>query len=147
VRATPTGGERAPGFELTTVDGGTVSLAELLGKPVVVEFFASWCPSCKENAEHLVRVNETFGDQVRIVPIDVDPSESADAIREFVDRYGITWPVAVDEQGEVSSAYGVGRLSTEVLIGSEGTIRHVETGVADHDRVVGILEDLVEGPT
>jgi len=144
VRAPPEGGRRAPGFDLTTVHGGTVQLADLVGQPVVLEFFATWCPSCKENARHLVDVHERFGANVSIVSIGVDPAESPAAIRDFVRTNGIDWPVAIDEQGEVSTRYSVGQLSTEVLVAPDGTIRHVETGVADHERVVGILERMLE---
>jgi peroxiredoxin len=140
----PSEGEtRAPSFNLTTLEGGSVSLAQFHGKPVVVEFFATWCPSCRENADHLADVREAVGDDVAIVSIGVDPWESSTSLRSFVEEHNVTWPVAVDEQGEVADAYSVGTLSTEVIVGPEGVIRHVETGVADHDRVVAVLEDLL----
>jgi len=143
VRGPPEGQTRAPSFELTTLAGETISLDAMLGQPVVVEFFATWCPSCAENAGHLTQLRDEFGDRVQIVSIGVDPWESPSSLGSFVDEHGITWPVAVDEQGEVASDYGVGTLSTEVIVDAHGVIRHVETGVADHDRVVAILEGLL----
>lgn len=144
LRGPPQGERRAPSFNLTRVDGGRVALADLLGKPVVIEFFATWCPSCRENADHLASVQERFGDRVNIVSIDVDPWESSKAIRSFIDEHNVTWPVAVDEKGEVSQDYSVGTLSTEVVVDPQGVIRHVETGVVDHDRIVDLLEALLE---
>lgn len=144
LRGPPEGQRRAPSFELKQVGGGSIALDEMLGRPVVIEFFATWCPSCRENAEHLARVAHAFGEDVAIVSIDVDPWESTEAIRSFIDAHNVTWPVAVDEKGEVSNAYSVGTLSTEVIVDAHGTIRHVETGVADHERVVDILAHLVE---
>jgi len=143
LRGPPEGDERAPSFELTSLEGERVALEDLLGQPVVIEFFATWCPSCAENADHLVQVHERFGDAVNIVSIGVDPWESPESLNSFVDEHGITWPVAVDESGDVSEAYGVGTLSTEVLVDPTGVIRLVETGVADHDRVASVLERLV----
>lgn len=146
-RGPPQGTRRAPSFTLTTVNGSQVSLEDLLGRPVVLEFFATWCPSCIKNTEHLNRLEARFGDRIHILSIDVDPWEKAPAIRSFIQQNDVSWPVAVDEQGRVSQAYHVGSLSTEVLVSPDGAIVHVETGVADHDRVAGILADLLEAQT
>lgn len=143
IRGPAEGTRRAPGFTLATVDGSQIALEELLGRPVVLEFFATWCPSCAKNAEHLGRVQERFGDDVNIVSIDVDPWEKPAAIRSFMRQHDVTWPVALDQQGHVSQDYHVGTLSTEVIVSPSGTIVHVETGVADHERVVSILEGLI----
>jgi peroxiredoxin len=142
LRGPSEGEQRAPSFELTTLEGEPIALQDLLGKPVVIEFFATWCPSCRENAKHLVQVHEEFGDRVNIVSIDVDPWESPESLRSFVEENDVRWPVAVDEQGDVSNDYGVGTLSTEVVVDARGVIRHVETGVADHERVVSLLASL-----
>lgn len=146
IRGPPEGVRRAPGFNLTTVDGSPISLRELLGEPVVLEFFATWCPSCIENTEHLNRLEARFGERIRIVSIDVDPWEEPAAIRSFIRQNDVSWPVAVDEDGRVSQAYRVGSLSTEVIVSPSGAIVHTETGVADHDRVVQVIESLLEQP-
>lgn len=143
IRGPAEGTRRAPGFTLATVDGAQISLEEMLGRPVVLEFFATWCPSCAKNAEHLSRVQDRFGDDVNIVSIDVDPWEKPTAIRSFTRQHDVTWPVALDQQGHVSQDYHVGSLSTEVIVSPSGTVVHVENGVADHDRIVSILEGLI----
>jgi len=142
-RGPPSGAERAPGFELEALDGSTVALADLLDRPVVLEFFATWCPSCAENAEHLAQVEERFGDRVHIVSVAVDPWEERRAFEAFAEEHGVTWPIVVDEHGEVAESYGVGSLSTEVVVAPGGAVLHTETGVADHERVVRVLEELL----
>ncbi len=143
IRGPPEGQRRAPGFDLTTVNGTRVTLEDLLDRPVVIEFFATWCPSCIKNTEHLNRLVDRFGDRVNIISIGVDPWESSTALESFIEANDVTWPVAVDEQGRVSQAYHVGSLSTEVLVSPAGAIVHTETGVADHERVVAVLEDVL----
>ncbi len=148
-RGPPSSQQRAPGFEATSLEGEPVSLADLLGQPVVLEFFATWCPSCEENAQHLREVKDRFGDEVAIVSIGVDPWEEGASFQRFIADHDITWPVIVDEEGGLSSAYGVGSLSTEVLVDPDGFIVHTEAGVADHERVTSVLEELTgdrEGP-
>jgi aspartate kinase len=61
----------------------------------------------------------------------------------FIEPGHPDWPIVVDEHGEVAEAYGVGSLSTEVIVAPDGTIVHTETGVADHDRVVRVLTSLL----
>lgn len=139
-RGPPEGAQRAPDFAVNTLNGTSLELSELLDRPIVLEFFATWCPSCAENADHLAEVRDRFGNQVRIVSIGVDPWEKPDAFRSFAREHDVTWPIAVDEDGEIAQAYGVGSLSTEIVVSEHGAIVHTETGVADHERVVGVLE-------
>lgn len=143
IRAPPEGVRRAPAFDLTTVHGEHISLDDLLGQPVVLEFFATWCPSCIENTRHLRALEDQFGSKVQIVSIDVSSLDQASQLESFIRDNGVTWPVAVDQDGSVARSYGVGALSTEVIVDPEGTIVHVETGVANHDRVVGVIEGLL----
>ncbi len=143
-RGPPSEAQRAPGFEANALNDGNVSLEELLGNPVVLEFFATWCPSCEENANHLNRIHERFGDTVHIVSIGIDPWEEGASFQRFIDANDVSWPVIVDEDGSLAKAYSVGSLSTGIVISPEGFIVHTETGVANHERVVAVLEGILE---
>lgn len=143
VRTPPEGQRRAPSFTVTTLNGTEVSLSDHAGKPLILEFFASWCPSCAKNTDHLSLLQETYGSQIAILAIDVDPWEKRAELRAFIEDNDVTWPIALDRSGEVSRAYGVGSLSTEVIVSPEGAIVHTETGVADHERVSRIVHDLL----
>lgn len=146
-RGPPGEAQRATGFQKAAVNGDTVTFAGLLGTPIVLEFFATWCPSCEENAKHLNRIEERFGDDVHIVSIGVDPWEEGASFERFIEENDVSWPVVVDGDGSLARAYGVGSLSTGVVINQEGLVVHTETGVADHERVVRVLEDLLEEST
>lgn len=143
IRTPPEGQRRAPSFTVTTLNGTEVSLADQAGQPLILEFFASWCPSCAKNTDHLSQLQTTYGSQITILAIDVDPWEKRAELRAFIEDNDVTWPIALDRSGEVSRAYGVGSLSTEVIVSPEGAIVHTETGVADHERVSRIVHDLL----
>ena len=143
IRTPPPGQRRAPDFTLTTLNGTEVTLSDYQGEVLVLEFFASWCPSCRKNTEHLSRLQLTYQDQVNILAVDVDPWEGPEDLESFIEQNDVTWPIALDRGGEVSRAYGVGALSTEMIISPQGAIVHVETGVADHERVSRIVHDLL----
>lgn len=143
IRVPPEGQRRAPSFTVTTLNGTEVSLSDHAGEPLILEFFASWCPSCRENTDHLSKLQATYGDRINILAIDVDPWEEHPQLRAFIEANDVTWPIALDRSGEVSRAYGVGALSTEVVISPQGAIVHTETGVADHERVSRIVHDLL----
>lgn len=144
VRAPPGTVRRAPAFRVDAVTRpGTVDLASLEGRPAVLEFFATWCPSCLKNVAHLKELQATYGDDVVIVSIGVDPWESADELRSFAEAQGIGWTLARDAEGTAARDFRVGQLSTEFVLDANGNIVHIETGVADHLRVSRIVHDLV----
>jgi cytochrome c biogenesis protein CcmG/thiol:disulfide interchange protein DsbE len=100
----------APDFTLTTFDGAKISIADLRGKPVVINFWASWCPPCRVEAPLLEQAWGAFKERgVSFLGVDIqDKKEDALAyIREF----GVTYPNGPDPTGEISIDYGVsGRL-------------------------------------
>jgi cytochrome c biogenesis protein CcmG/thiol:disulfide interchange protein DsbE len=103
-------GGAAPEFELPLLDGsGTLSSDDLKGGPVVVNFFASWCFPCREEAPDLQRLSEKYADQgVRFVGVNVQGGlpptllDSEIGAREFVDEFDITYPVVADKDGELA---------------------------------------------
>lgn len=105
-------GTAAPEFELPLLDGsGTLSSDDLRGSPVVVNFFASWCFPCREEAPLLERLSREYAsDGVRFVGVNIQgglPPTLLDSQRgaeEFVDDFGITYPVVVDRDGDLAKS-------------------------------------------
>lgn len=104
-------GRVAPEFELPLLDGsGTLSSDELRGKPVVVNFFASWCLPCREEAPLLVRLSREYADEVTFVGVNVQGGlpttllDSQKGAEEFVEEFGITYPVVVDDEGDLAES-------------------------------------------
>jgi len=112
---------QAPNFTLNRLKGGTIELASYRGqKPVVLDFFATWCPNCRRDMPHLNGLYEKYKDQVEVIGIDLQ--EQASLITPFTTDLVITFPIALDSDGKVSQLYGVRYTNFHVLIDKAGNI-------------------------
>jgi cytochrome c biogenesis protein CcmG, thiol:disulfide interchange protein DsbE len=119
----PKVGAAAPRFALPRLDGsGTLSLAGLRGKAVVLNFWASWCVPCKSEApviEQLWRQYMSKG----VVFVGIDTNDASTDARRFVDAHGITYPVVVDKHGLVASnSYDIGDLPVTYFVNRQGRL-------------------------
>lgn len=139
----PEADARAPSFTLPTLDGGEVSLADYEGQPVVLDFWASWCPNCNKTAPHLTRFAEERSD-VAVIGINMD-REGKSTIQDHVDKYGVKYPVALDEAGSVTETYRVTATSTYIFIDAEGVIRDIKAGTAlEYEDFEAAYRDMAE---
>ncbi len=118
---TPLLGSTAPSFALRSTSGQVVRLSNLHGHPVVVNFFASWCVSCRADESNLVRVSRRFGSRVRFVGIIFEDSGRAAA--DFTRQRGGAWPDLVDPGGRTAVAYGVTGIPETFFINSRGVVK------------------------
>ncbi len=93
-------GSAAPDFTLELLDGGTVQLAELKGKPVVVNFFATWCQWCVYEMPDIEKIYNDYGDDIHVVIIDVD--EPIKDVERFLEKTPYPMPFALDDGGKVA---------------------------------------------
>ena len=131
-QVTPGGGGRAPSFSLTGTDGNQVTLADLAGEPLVINFWASYCPPCKAEMPLLQR-RVTASSKVRLVLI--NEGDSSQTARDFLGATGIQLPALLDSDLAVGRAYGVVPLPTTVFVRADGTIAGRQVGELD-DRVL-----------
>jgi len=111
----------APNFTLDRLGGGTIELASYRGqKPVVLDFFATWCPNCRRDMPHLNTLYEKYNDRVEIIGIDLQ--EQAPLVQKFATELGLTFPIALDTKGQVAQQYGVRYTNFHVLINREGNV-------------------------
>jgi cytochrome c biogenesis protein CcmG, thiol:disulfide interchange protein DsbE len=124
----------APEFTLERLDGeGDLSLESLRGKPVVLNFWASWCGPCKDEAPLLEEASKRWAGKVAFVGVDVKDFRG-DA-RKFLERYGVTYPNVYDGKGSTIGRYGVTGYPETYFIDAEGRVRY---------RIAGPVEDAEE---
>ena len=126
----PIVGRRAPDFTLGALDGGTGSLTGLAGKPVVVNFFATWCLPCKKELPAFQELSTRYAEQ-GLTFVLVDMQEDPDDVASFLGELGITLPAVVDSSGEVGKTYRVRGLPSTFFVGRDGLIKQAQLGELD----------------
>jgi cytochrome c biogenesis protein CcmG/thiol:disulfide interchange protein DsbE len=145
VSSTPGSGPVAPAFELDLLDGsGSVDLASYSGHPVVLNFWASWCGPCKDEAGTLEEAWQRWSKRgVEIVGIDT--RDSADPAQAFVAAHRITYPIAVDAPGETADRYGVAGMPQTFVISGDGRIVSRTLGPITEAKINSVLAPLGPG--
>ncbi|MRS04766.1 TlpA family protein disulfide reductase [bacterium] len=123
-------GSVAPDFDLLDRAGQSVQLSDFLGKVVVVNFWASWCPPCREEMPALQAIAAQYADQDLVVlGINTTYTDSREDALEFIDELGLTIPILFDETGEVTEKeYGVVGLPVTFWIKPDGKIHSIHAG-------------------
>ncbi len=125
-----TPGDTAPAFTLKTLEGSRDSLANYTGHPVLINFWGTWCPPCREEMPRLVaayQAHQSAG--LIILAIDrIDQEVSKQDVRQFVAEFQMPFPVLLDERGKVFRRYKLHGLPTSVFIGADGVVRAVNPG-------------------
>ncbi|MEP6693286.1 MAG: TlpA disulfide reductase family protein [Chloroflexota bacterium] len=139
---TGTVGKPAAAFTADRIEGaGTLSLSDYAGKVVVLNFFASWCPPCKEENPALVRVWERYRTS-DVAFIGIVYQDSTDKAREYVRANGVTWPTVQDGDGRISFAYGVFGPPETYFIGPDGIIAGRHIGPIDEATLITAIDSL-----
>lgn len=116
--------EPAPPFTLATLDGDSVSLSDLRGRVVLLNFWASWCPPCRIEMPGFERIyRERAGDGFTILGIATDVHATA-SIRAFLDEHDITYPTLLARPSVIRAYGGIDALPESFLLDREGRIRH-----------------------
>lgn len=125
-------GRQAPDLSIHALNGkGMISLQALQGKVVIVDFWATWCPPCKQSFPKLEALSTKVGDNVRIVGISVDVEKQG--ILEFAKELGATFAIGWDEGQTLASQWRVRTMPTTFIVDGSGKIRYVHDGYHDGD--------------
>jgi cytochrome c biogenesis protein CcmG/thiol:disulfide interchange protein DsbE len=135
--------EPAPSFSIESLDGGTVSLAALRGDLVVLNFWATWCVPCREEAPTFHRLSHEYdGHGVRFVGINYRDNRAA--AQSFVREFGLGYPSGFDPAGSLVDGFGLFAMPTTFLIDANGIIRYRFVGYLNEDTLRAAIEDLLE---
>jgi len=134
-------GALAPDFTAQTHDGTSVTLSDFtanVGTPVVLNFWATWCPPCRVEMPHFEAAAQLYGDDVAL--LGVNQAESVETIATYAADHGLTYPLLVDEEMTINHLYGILNLPTTVFIDANGIVREVLVGTMSR----AVLEERIE---
>ncbi|MFJ7917842.1 MULTISPECIES: redoxin domain-containing protein [unclassified Lysinibacillus] len=145
-------GDTPPDFTLTSLDGKNVTLSELRGKKVVLNFWATWCPPCKAEMPHMQNYYEQYAkkDNVEIIAVnltseerDVTADAKIDSVMTFRDSFDLTFPILLDQdpKNSIGIAYQILTIPTTYFIDSNGYIQRAIKGPMN----VEMLKKYVDG--
>lgn len=122
-------GKAAPGAKLETLDGKPAELADYIGKgPVVMEFWATWCPNCKELEPAMLAVQKKYAGKVQFVGVAVSVNESPELVKRYVEKHGLAGVQFYDRKGTAIDAYDVPATSFVVVINKAGKVVYTGLG-------------------
>lgn len=145
LKTAPQVGFRAPDFQLTGLDGKKYSLDGMRGKPLVINFWASWCPPCRLEAPELVKLYNQYQGRLEILAINLTFQDSLEDMRAFVDESGVTFPVLLDKEGAVTKAYQIQGIPTAFFVNKEGVIIDRVVGYSGPDLLASKFQRLAGG--
>ena len=126
-------------FSYESFGGSQINFSDLGDRPVVLNFFASWCPTCIAELPDFETVSQTFAEEVQFLGLSVqDPPERS---LELLEQTGVTFPTGLDTPGEIFTAFGGLGMPTTVFIDADGVVQDVHTGVLDVNSLTEAIEE------
>ena len=134
-------GKPAPPFTLTLFDGEELRFPPADGRPAVVNFWASWCPPCREESPLLERTWRQYEGR-GVLFLGVDTQDAVEDALAYLNEFGLTFPNGLDEDGEITIAYGVVGLPVTFFIDADGVVKRRWVGAIDESRLLPWVEEL-----
>lgn len=152
--APPTGGRTgapgnrnaAPDFTVTDGGGNRVSTADLSGKPVILNFWATWCPPCRSELPAFDKLYRQYGNEVSFMMIDLTDGyrETVEGVKKFISENGYTFPVYYDTEGSAAEAYNVSSIPFTVAVGRNGNIVGTHLGAMSEAALEKLIKTVKE---
>jgi thiol-disulfide isomerase/thioredoxin len=137
-------------FTITTLDGRHLSLADLRGKVVIVDYWGTWCPPCRAEVPHFVALRKELGDKLAVVGMTWEHDRNGEAviggIKRFQAEVGIDYPLALIGSPDLQKVPGLEAFPTTLFIDKQGRVRAKEVGLRDLDALRAIVQALDAEP-
>jgi thiol-disulfide isomerase/thioredoxin len=129
-------------FTMTDSEGGSLYLSDMFGKPVVLNFWASWCPPCKEEMPEFDRVYQELGGEIHFIMLDLTDGarETEEDGRLYIEEQGLSLPIYFDSALEGATAYGIQAIPSTFFIDKDGYIAASARGAIDEATLLAGIE-------
>lgn len=140
----PLRGFLAPGFALPDIrTGQQVKLSDFKGKPVFLNFWATWCPPCKKEMPEIQKLLPKYHDRIQFIGVSHGSEDTVDKAKAFVEEGGYTWLFVHDAAADAAASYQVQSIPTSFFIDREGVIRSIHIGSMDGEKLEGYILGLL----
>lgn len=134
-------GNKAPDFELETLDGDEVKLSDYEGERVMVNFWASWCGPCRAEMPDMQKLHEN--EDIKILAVNLTDTESSEKnVPNFADDLGLTFSILLDQDNEVAGLYQIQPVPTSYMIDSDGIIQNKALGALNYEQMLQQFEKM-----
>lgn len=138
-------GQYAPDFTLETLDGEKLTLSDLQGKKVILNFWATWCPPCKQEMPHLQNYYKDYAkkENVEIVAVNLTyNNQTIDQVKQFIESYKITFPIPLMENPKLGQTYEVLTIPSTFFIDTKGRVQHHIIGPVDEKSISNYISKI-----
>lgn len=142
----PKVGFRAPDFTLQTLNGETMRLSDLIGRPVVISYWTTWCVPCQTELPILQQLSQEFQAQgLMVVTVNAIDQDNVQDVQAVVSEKGMTMPVLLDQGNQFASTYGALFFPTTIFVDASGVIRYIRLGDSSEADLRAKVENLLTG--
>jgi thiol-disulfide isomerase/thioredoxin len=134
-------GQKAPPLEVTLLDGSVMNTQDFLGKPMWINFMATWCPQCRDELPMMLDYSNQLGEQMNILVVDV--GEDRNTVKTFTKSLKFDLPVGVDDDGSVQRTWGAYALPVHYWLDADGIVRDIVYGGAPPEIFIQAITDVV----
>ena len=138
--------DTAPDFTFTDADGKAYTLSDFFGKPIVINFWATWCPPCKGELPAFEAAYAAYGNEVQFIMLNMTDGmrETVEGVLQFVADGGYTFPVYYDTALDGANTYGAYSIPMTVFIGADGSVQTTKVGMLNEATLLAGIENILQ---
>ena len=138
--------DTAPDFTAQDMEGNTVQLSELLDRPVILNFWATWCPPCREELPCFQAAYETYGDRVRFMMVNLTDGveDTPESVAAFAAENGLTLPIYCDTEESAMEPYSIYAIPVTVAVARDGSVVWSQVGSLDSETLEQVIQMLLD---